>query len=126
MRILFRILPSWIICILFIILSIILAWCLFKLSRKLFKQDMLEEYKDITAMYANIIGVLYGILLASIVIIIWGHFKQTKDNVETEANALGNIYRDSQTLEESKMHEIDSLIKVYVNNVINVEWNLMQ
>ena len=106
----------------FVLFSFLLTNIVVKICRNILSHDKLEKYKDITALYVNIIGVLYGIFLAFVVVAIWESYDHTKENIERETNALGNLYRDAQNLPNADRNIIQGDIRTYLYNVVNKEW----
>jgi hypothetical protein len=40
------------------------------------------------------VGVIYAVLLAFVAVAVWQNFAQTDNQVQTEANLVGDLYRD--------------------------------
>ncbi len=125
MATLFSIFPAWIILIFTILVSCILTWAAFKILRKLFTSEELEKFKDVTGIYVSMIGILYGVFLAFIVIAIWENYDGVKNNIDKEADALSNMYRDAKGLPPATKYSIDSCVKQYVTIVVDKEWATM-
>jgi hypothetical protein len=125
METLFSILPAWIILVLAILLSFVLTYIAFKILRKIFTVQELEKFKDVTGIYVSMIGILYGVFLAFIVIAIWENYDHVKSNIDNEADALSNIYRDAKGLPPRAGYSIDSCAKQYVVYVVESEWAMM-
>jgi hypothetical protein len=126
MHYLFAHLPGWVILMGFILIAFVVTYVVFRTCRIIFPHEELESNKDATGVFVNMIGVLYGVLLAFIVIAIWEHYDKTKDNVQSEADALGNIYSDAQILPPAVRNIIDSTEKRYATIVVEKEWSMME
>ena len=122
MREVFSILPGWLILVCIIALSFLITYLAFKILRKIFSVEELEKFKDVTGIYVSMIGVLYGVFLAFIVIAIWENYDHVKSNIDNEADALSNIYRDAKGLPPATKFSIDSCVKKYVTFVVENEW----
>jgi len=125
MHYIFSELPAWLILIIIVAISFIVTYIAFKVLRIFFSVEELEKFKDVTGIYVSMIGVLYGVFLAFIVIAIWENYDHVKDNIDKEANALGNIYSDAAGLPPKIKYSIDSCIKKYVTLVTEKEWGYM-
>ena len=125
METLFSILPAWLILILVILLSFLLTYLAFKILRKIFTSEELEKFKEVTGIYVSMIGILYGVFLAFIVIAIWENYDHVKSNIDNEADAISNIYRDAKGLPHHVEYSIDSCAKQYVTYVVENEWLMM-
>ena len=122
MQVLFQYLPGWVICLGFILFSLLFTFIVVKVCRRILPHEKLDKYKDLTAIYVNIIGVLYGIFLAFVVVAIWETNDHAKDNIKREANALGNLYRDARGLPVADKNAIQIAIKTYIHIIIDKEW----
>src|SRR5665213_3022767 len=118
----FSIIPAWLILVLIIAISFLVTFLAFKILRTLFSVKELEKFKDVTGIYVSMIGVLYGVFLAFIVIAIWENYDHVKSNIDNEADALSNIYRDAKGLPPGTKYSIDSCVKKYVTFVVENEW----
>ena len=75
---------------------------------------------------ASLISVIYGVLAGLSALYLINNNSYASDAVQREANAVADIYRDSQWLKEPERAAIQTQVKSYVVNVIQVEWPLMQ
>jgi len=122
---LFATFPAWTILIGTILVSCLLTYLAFKILRSLFTTEELEKFKEVTGIYVSMIGILYGVFLAFIVIAIWENYDAVKNNIDKEADALGNLYRDAKGLPPGTKYSIDSCVRKYVTYVIESEWKMM-
>jgi len=125
MEFIFTIMPAWLILAVIIIISCAITFLAFKILRSFFAVEELEKFKDVTGIYVSMIGVLYGVFLAFIVIAIWENYDHVNGNIDREADALGNMYRDANGLPPKIKYSIDSCVKKYVTIVVDEEWALM-
>jgi hypothetical protein len=121
----FSVLPAWLLLAIIVAISILLTLLAFKILRNIFSVEELEKFKDVTGVYVSMIGVLYGVFLAFIVIAIWENYDHVKDNIDKEADALGNMYRDAKGLPLAKKKSIDSCVSQYITLVVDREWATM-
>jgi hypothetical protein len=77
------------------------------------------------ALYAAI-GVIYGILLAEIVIAAWSDYQNAKAATFREAAALIDIIRLARAFDEVKRRAICEAVKQYACTVLKVEWPQME
>ena len=125
MAYLFSILPAWLILLMVIAFSFLVTYLAFKILRKIFTVEELEKFKEVTGIYVSMIGILYGVFLAFIVIAIWENYDHVKENIDREADALGNMYRDAKGLPSGTKYSIDSCVKQYITFVTQNEWAMM-
>lgn len=72
-----------------------------------------------------LIGVIYGVIAGFATLHLINNNNYALDAVQHEANAIANLYRDSQWLDEPMRTNAQIDIKHYLNQVLNVEWPLM-
>src|SRR5437764_2492364 len=85
-----------------------------------------EGHNDaVVPMYATA-GVIYAVLLAFIVIAVWGQYTAAKDNVNNEATALTTMYRESEAMPGSERPELRRLIRAYTTAVAGPEWQVQR
>lgn len=75
---------------------------------------------------ASLIGLMYGVLAGLSALYLINNISYTADAVQREANAVADMYRDSKWLQEPARTEIQSLLKNYLTEVIQVEWPRME
>lgn len=73
-----------------------------------------------------LISIIYGVLAGLTALYLINTYSDTTSAVQHEANAVANVYRDSQWLQEPARIKVQTQIQVYLERVINVEWPLMR
>lgn len=81
---------------------------------------------EVAGFIFSAVGVVYGVLLAFLVLVVWQTFEEAQVTVETEANALVNIYRLGQGLPEPYHSQIMDKTLAYAKGVMDDEWKTMQ
>jgi hypothetical protein len=77
---------------------------------------------EVASSLYNVVGVVYGALLAFIVFAVWEHFAAADDAVTTEAAALVTVYRDTETLPDPLRQDAQQALRSYVESVLANEW----
>lgn len=72
-------------------------------------------------LYA-VVGVIYGVMLAFIVLVVWERFAATDQAVTTEAADLVAVFRDTQAFPEPLRQEAQDALRAYVHEVVTSEW----
>jgi len=106
--------------ILFIItsLSLLGLW----LVRRFFSHNILKPHNDVAGFIFATLGVVYAVLLAFVVIIVWENFERTNADVSTEANCLMMLYRGSEIFPEPEKKQLRSLLRDYATVMLEKEW----
>ncbi|MBX7131773.1 MAG: DUF4239 domain-containing protein [Fimbriimonadaceae bacterium] len=94
--------------------------------RKRHTLDELVQNNEIAGFKFGVIGVLYAVVLGMAVVAVWEDFKDAVSNAETEANLVGDLYRDVKGLEPASSDAMRSALKAYCVSVIQVEWPKME
>jgi Protein of unknown function (DUF4239) len=71
------------------------------------------------------VGVLYAVLLAFVIIVVWEKFTDAEVNVVREAGAAENIYRLSQGLGDINGADLRSAVGVYLKTAMADDWPAM-
>ena len=81
---------------------------------------------DLVNVYYSSIGVFYGITLGLIAVGAWNSFTTISDRTDSEAAALGAMYRIADNYQEPTRSELKADLKDYNYYIINEAWKLQQ
>src|SRR4051794_32518298 len=81
------------------------------------------EHNDVAGVLLGIVGAIYGILLAFVVVALYTSFTDAGNNVRDEASDVSQVYLDSRALGISA--SMTQAVSAYVHDVVNKEWPLM-
>jgi hypothetical protein len=86
------------------------------------------KYRDnaTIASISSLIGIIYGVLAGFICLYLIDNNDRASEAALREANAVANVYRDSQWLRNPARNDIKLLLEGYIEKVIEVEWPLMR
>src|SRR5918994_2068328 len=84
------------------------------------------EHNDVAGFIYAVLGIIYAVLLALVVIATWEEFGRARLTVETEANALAEIFWLAHQLPEPEGPHLQELCRSYAEEVVNVGWPLME
>lgn len=85
-----------------------------------------EEHNDIVGFIYAVVGVMYAVLVAFMVIAVWEEFEVGRSTAETEATSLADVHRLADQFPEPKRSQVRDLAESYARVVINEEWPLMR
>ena len=80
---------------------------------------------DAIGSYLQVVGSIYAVLLAFVVIVVWGQFNDARSFVAREANALVDLHRTAAGLPEQARDTIQQGVRDYVDAVLADEWTAM-
>ncbi len=95
------------------------------LVRRYVTLDRLTANNEIAGFKYAVLGVLYAVLLAFAIIVVWQKFSDAETSVVQEAGAATTIYRLSQGMGEKPGAEIRAAITVYLQAAIADDWPAM-
>ncbi|MFH1199127.1 MAG: DUF4239 domain-containing protein [Candidatus Omnitrophota bacterium] len=116
--------PSVILCVLIIIIAVVLSVGGTLLAHRFIPLRKLKVHNDIAGPIFGTLGVIYAVLLAFMVVVIWQKFDRANTNVEMEVNCLVNLYADAEPLEQAFKQNVRSSIINYTKTIIN-EWDIL-
>lgn len=87
--------------------------------------ELLKEQHDVAAACFAVIGGLYGIVLAFVMVSSWQRFEEARQQTEVEANALGDLYRHADALPAPTGAALRDLVRRYATAVVDEEWPAM-
>src|SRR5918994_7620115 len=96
------------------------------LVQRLVPTAIRQEQNDVAGFIYAVVGVIYAVLLALVVIATWEEFGRARVTVEAEANALAEIFWLAHQLPESEGRELQELCRSYAEEVVYHEWPLME
>lgn len=95
------------------------------ICRKKWGPDRLQLNNEVAGFKFSVIGVLYAVLLAFIVVAVWENYNTTSTTVRNEAKAVGDLTQLSYALPEPQASSIRELVADYANQVRQTEWPTM-
>ena len=96
------------------------------LVQRLVPTAIRKENNDVAGFIYAVVGVIYAVLLALVVIATWEEFGRARVMAETEANALAEIFWLAHRLPEPEGRELQELCRSYAEEVVNVGWPHME
>jgi Protein of unknown function (DUF4239) len=95
------------------------------LVRRSVTLSTLESHNQVAGYIYGVVGVVYAVLLAFIVIVVWQQHTQVQTQVEREANQLGDLYRNTRVFPEEVRTRLQNQIRAYSRIVVEKEWPAM-
>lgn len=118
--------PTWLIAAIMLAIAVGTAVGGVLLVRRLLDIKKFKEHHDIAGPIFSTIGVIYAVMLAFVLVIVWQDFDRAQNNTVQEANYFAQIYRDSTGLPEQFRVRFLAANAAYLDAVIKYEWPQMQ
>jgi hypothetical protein len=111
---------------LFIILCIVAISVIgLLIVRRFVTVESRKRYQEVAGFVISVLGSVYGVLLAFVVILVWGQFEDAKKSVSSEANQLGDLMLLSRGLPEPAPEALRIALLHYAQLVVSEEWPMM-
>jgi protein-S-isoprenylcysteine O-methyltransferase Ste14 len=93
--------------------------------RRLVPAALRQEHNDVAGFIYAVVGVIYAVLLALVVIAAWEEHEEARATVREEANGLADVFWLAHSLPEPLGPRIQELARSYAAVVVEEEWELM-
>src|SRR5436305_1518864 len=119
-------LPSWLLFILIVGGGIALSLAATLLLRHRIKLLVRDTPNDIIGFIFAVVGVIYAVLLAFVVVVVWQDFDAANRSVSAEAAAVITLARHSTLFPEPQRSQIHDGLHRYCELVVNNKWHFMR
>lgn len=116
--------PLWLVGLILTVSIVVFAVGLMLLTRYRYGEDRLKLNNEVAGFKFAVVGVLYAVLLAFVVIAVWEDYSNTEDAVRAEAKAAVDLYRVAEALPGKGMAIREAVIR-YVDDVQQKSWDAM-
>jgi hypothetical protein len=84
-----------------------------------------QQHNDVAGFIYAVLGVIYAVLIALVVIAVWEDFVAARVTVDREASELDDVFRLAHPLPEPEGRQLQQLARSYAQVVVDEEWALM-
>jgi hypothetical protein len=118
-------LPIWLLFVLLVVLAPALVIGLQVVVRRRWPGLAEGDHNDVAGFIIAIVGVIYAVLLAFVVIVSWEQFSEAANTVGEEASALRGLYRETVAYPPEVRAQIQADVRDYATAAITREWPAM-
>lgn len=93
--------------------------------RRSIELSTLQDHHDVAGFFIGVLGVIYAVLLAFVVIVVWEDYLDASRNSDAEANQLVDLYWLAEGFEGAERDSIQAAARAYGLDVIENEWDAM-
>src|SRR5215213_4669769 len=111
--------------IMIIVAAVLLALLGLVLVRRTLPRDRLARHIDVAGYVYAVIGVIYAVILAQVVIAAWQEYQDARAVADDEANAVLNLARLAQVWPDEDRERVEDALSDYAQHVVDVEWPTM-
>src|SRR4051794_37203373 len=106
-------------------LSILAALLGFVLVERRCARGRRQQHNDVAGFIYAVLGVIYAVLLAYVVIVVWQDFAAAHLTTEQEANQVADLYNLADQLPTPYGARVQEFARAYARSVIDDEWPLL-
>jgi hypothetical protein len=93
------------------------------ITRRFIPNTRLKAHNDVIGPIFGVIGTIYAVMLAFVVVITWESHNMTKQHIDSEVSGLVGLFAESNGFKQPMSAEIKKIIIDYANAVVNDEWD---
>ncbi len=108
--------------VLILLISIGLSLVGLVIARRLIDVNKQKEHQDVAGFLIAVVGVIYAVLLAFVVVIVWEDFGNADTTASNEAAAVGNLYRDAVAAGGPQGLALEQSVRTYAQSVVTEDW----
>ncbi|HTJ55965.1 MAG TPA: hypothetical protein VL418_00170 [Devosiaceae bacterium] len=117
--------PLWLAGFCLVVLPTLLCMAGPIVIRRYVALDQLRTNNEVAGFTFATVGVLYAVLLAFAVIVVWEKFSESENTVAQEAGAAASLYRLADGIGRPPGATLHDRLTAYLNGAINEEWPAM-
>jgi Protein of unknown function (DUF4239) len=106
-------------------LSLLLTHLGLRLVRRLVPLTVLQSHHEVAGFIIGVLGAIYAVLLAFVVVIMWDQYGDARAHVEREANQLSDLSHLAQGFSEPARGQLISMMQAYAQSAMDDEWPAM-
>jgi len=119
-------LPLWLSALLIVALPTAIAMVGPFVVRRFVRYERLRTNNEVAGFKFATVGVLYAVLLAFAIIVVWEKFNDSENVVAKEAGAAATIYRLSEGLNADRRTALRGALNAYLSAAISKDWPAME
>ncbi len=116
---------TWLLGVVIVGVSVLLAHVGFRLVRHMVPLPVHETQHEVGGFIIGVMGAIYAVLLAFVVVAVWDEFSDAKLVVEKEANQLNDLSRMAQGFDATTERRTLEGLKNYARAAVDEEWETM-
>jgi Protein of unknown function (DUF4239) len=117
--------PTFWLAIGMVVVSVALSLLGLAVVRRSVELNKLTSQHEVAGFLIAVVGVIYAVLLAFVVVIQWEQFSAADNDARAEATAVGNLYRDGVAVGGRPGGALETAVSTYAGYVATREWPYM-
>jgi hypothetical protein len=117
--------PLWIAAVVLLVPTTIFAMCGPIIVRRYVPLDRLSSNNEVAGFKFAVVGVIYAVLLAFAIVVVWERFNQADNDVAREAAAAATVFRLTGGLDAPHAAAIRKATTDYLKDAATKDWPAM-
>jgi hypothetical protein len=110
---------------LIVLVAVLVSLVGLALVRRLAPRDQLAQHTEVAGYVYAVIGVIYAVVLALVVIAAWEEYRDARAAVADEASAVLNLARAANGWPAGDRAAVESALVAYARQVVGIDWPAM-
>jgi hypothetical protein len=111
--------------VIIVLIAVLVSLAGLALVRRMMPIGDLAEHTDVAGYVYAVIGVIYAVVLALVVIAAWEEYRDAREAAADEASAVLNIARAANGWPTGDRDEVETALIAYARQVVDDEWPAM-
>ena len=116
---------TWLLGVVIVGASVLLAHVGLHLVRRKVPLPVHETQHEVGGFFIGVVGAIYAVLLAFVVVAVWDDFSEAKQVVQSEANQLNDLSRMAQGFNPAARQLVLEGLRNYARAAVDEEWETM-
>jgi len=117
--------PLWVAAVVLLVPTTIFAMCGPVIVRRYVPLDRLKSNNEVAGFKFAAVGVIYAVLLAFAIVVVWERFNQADNDVANEAASAATVFRLTQGLDAPHAAAIRKATIDYLKEAVAKDWPAM-
>src|SRR5262245_54061725 len=117
--------PLWIAAVILLVPTTIFAMCGPIIVRRYVPLDRLSSNNEVAGFKFAVIGVIYAVLLAFAIVVVWERFNQADNDVARESASAATVFRLTQGLDAAHAAAVRKATNDYLKIAVEKDWPAM-
>jgi Protein of unknown function (DUF4239) len=113
-------------CVVVVAIAIVLAVAGLLVARRVLPAETLDAHHYVTSAQFQVMGTIYAVLLAFVIITVWQHHSAITTTLAEEAGNLLELRRDAGQYPDSVGRPLVDALQAYAAAVVDDEWEAMR
>jgi hypothetical protein len=98
--------------LLVVALSVLLAVVGLAVVQRVVPSQLRQQHNDVAGFIYAVMGVIYAVLMALVVIAVWEDFAEARDTAEREASELADVFRLAHQVPQPEGRQLQELARM--------------